>query len=259
MKKMILIGEGAILTLYLCFFGGCCGKTNSACNAKPKEAITSDTQKQQTTDKPTVKQTQPDSKKQEQEDANLKFTEWEPLFDGRTLYGWEEINYAGKGEVTVKDGQIILSMGYMTGIKWTNDPPTMNYEVEYEAKRVDGADFFASLTFLVNTNPCTLIVGGWGGGTVGISSLNDMDASENETSKFMNFENGKWYKFRVRVTKKKIQVWVDEEKLIDVVHTDKKISLRPGDIELSQPFGFSTWSTTGALRNIKIRYLKNNE
>jgi PBP1b-binding outer membrane lipoprotein LpoB len=80
MKKMILIGEGAILTLYLCFFGGCCGKTNSACNAKPKEAITSDTQKQQTTDKPTVKQTQPDSKKQEQEDANLKFTEWEPLF-----------------------------------------------------------------------------------------------------------------------------------------------------------------------------------
>ena len=257
MKTIRLIGECVALALSICFLGGCCGKTSSDSTAKPKAAITADTQKQ--TEKQTIKQTQPETKKQQQEDANLKFTEWEPLFDGRTLYGWQEINYAGKGEVSVKDGQIILQMGYMTGIKWTNEPPTMNYEVEYEAMRVEGTDFFASLTFLVNTNPCTFIVGGWGGGTVGISSLNDMDASENETSKFMNFENGKWYKFRVRVTKKKIEAWINEEKIIDVVHTDKKISLRPGDIELSQPFGFSTWSTTGALRNIRIRYLKNNE
>lgn len=181
---------------------------------------------------------------------------WEYMFDGRTLEGWQEIDYPGKGEVKVKDGQIILSMGIMTGIKWTNEPPRMNYEVEYEAMRVDGSDFFGSLTFLVDKSPCTFILGGWGGGTVGISSLDDMDASENETTKYINFENGKWYKIRIRITPKKIEAWINNDKVIDVVHTGKKISLRPGDIELSQPFGFSTWSTTGALRNIRIRTIK---
>lgn len=202
----------------------------------------------------------PQSKPSEQKAAtNTDEGAWEPMFDGHTLYGWKEIDYPGKGEVTVKDGQIILGMGYMTGIKWTNEPPRMNYEVEYEAMRVDSTDFFGSLTFLVNTNPCTFILGGWGGGTVGISSLDDMDASENETSKFMNFENGKWYKVRVRVTEEKIQVWINNAKIIDVVHKGRKVSLRPGDIELSAPFGFSTWSTTGALRNIRIRKVSGPE
>ncbi|MGC8743435.1 MAG: 3-keto-disaccharide hydrolase [Verrucomicrobiia bacterium] len=227
---------------------GCAGKSGKTCCQKPNEPLSGTKKETAKTESPT-----PSAAAVKQADSDA---DWEPLFDGRSLYGWQIIDYAGKGEVTVKDGQIILGMGYMTGIKWTNDPPKMNYEVEYEAMRVEGSDFFASLTFLVNTNPCTFILGGWGGGTVGISSLNDMDASENETSKFMNFENGKWYKIRIRVTEKKIEAWINGEKLIDVVHSDKKVSLRPGDIELSAPFGFSTWSTTGALRNIRIRYLK---
>lgn len=252
-----------ILITSLLFYSGCCSmKTGSTWCSRPMEAVSG---KNESKEKPdSIKavdaqnQPKPQQKKEEKQPSNTKETasEWEPLFDGRTLYGWQVIDYAGKGEVKIKDGQIILGMGYMTGIKWTNDPPKMNYEVEYEAMRVEGSDFFGSLTFLVNTNPCTFILGGWGGGTVGISSLNDMDASENETSKFMNFENGKWYKVRIRVTEKKIEAWINDEKFVDVVHTDKKVSLRPGDIELSAPFGFSTWSTTGALRNIRIRYLK---
>jgi len=101
-----------------------------------------------------------------------------------------------------------------------------------------------------------VIVGGWGGSLVGISSLDGMDASENETSKFMNFENGRWYRIRLRVTDKKLQVWIDKEKLVDVDTVGKRISLRAGDIEMSKPMGLSAWETAAALREIKYRHLK---
>ena len=242
------------------FTGCCCCKKQAT--KEPAQTVKPEAKNQQTSEQKPQQSAQPTTQVKQEGMTQTKKEDdggWEPMFDGQTLYGWEVINYPGKGEVTVKDGQIILGMGYMTGIRWTNEPPRMNYEVEYEAMRVDSTDFFGSLTFLVNTNPCTFILGGWGGGTVGISSLDDMDASENETSKFMNFENGKWYKVRVRVTESKIQVWINNEKIIDVVHKGRKVSLRPGDIELSAPFGFSTWSTTGALRNIRIRKVSGPE
>ena len=95
--------------------------------------------------------------------------------------------------------------------------------------------------------------GGWGGSLVGISSLEGMDASENETTKFVNFESGRWYRIRLRVTEKRIEGWIDKEKLVDVQTTDRKISVRPGDIELSQPFGLAAWQTAAAFREIKFR------
>ena len=88
---------------------------------------------------------------------------------------------------------------------------------------------------------------------VGISSLDGMDASENETTKFKNFESGHWYRIRMRVTEKKIQAWIDKEKLIDVSIADRRISVRPGDIELSEPFGLAAWQATAALREIMFR------
>ena len=41
--------------------------------------------------------------------------------------------------------------------------------------------------------------------------------------------------------------------MIDTEITDHKISLRPGDIEMSKPMGISAWQTTSALREIKLR------
>src|SRR6267142_6155818 len=49
------------------------------------------------------------------------------LFDGKSLTGWKITDFAGHGEVRVKDGQIILETGIMTGITWTNDLPRTNY------------------------------------------------------------------------------------------------------------------------------------
>jgi len=186
--------------------------------------------------------------------APFEGTGWQAMFDGEDLSGWRETPFAGHGEVHCQAGVIVLSMGDpFTGINWTNDFPRMNYEVALDAMRLTGSDFFCGLTVPVGTNCCSLIVGGWGGSLVGISSLDGMDASENETTKFIGFESGRWYRIRLRVTEKKIEAWIDKDKMADVVIADHSISVRPGDIELSQPFGLASWQTSAALREIKYR------
>ena len=70
--------------------------------------------------------------------------------------------------------------------------PRINYEVKLEARREEGSDFFCRLTFPVNDSFCALILGGWGGTVVGLSTIDGLDASEKETSRLMNFDLNKW-------------------------------------------------------------------
>ena len=180
--------------------------------------------------------------------------EWQNLFDGKTLEGWKVTDFAGHGEVDVENGRLLLHSGVMlTGVSWTNMLPKIDYEVSLEAMKVDGGDFFCGLTFPVQDSFCTFIVGGWGGGVVGLSSIDGMDASENETTKYMKFDAGRWHRLRLRVGREQIEAWIDDEKIVDQPIAGRKISLRPGDIDMSKPFGLATWQTTGALRDIKIR------
>jgi len=179
---------------------------------------------------------------------------WQRLFDGHTLTGWKLPGFAGSGEVECRQGLLLCHMGDLfTGINWTNPVPTMNYEVTLDAMRVIGTDFFCGLTFPVRNSHCSLIVGGWGGSLVGISSIDDQDASENETTQFIGFENGRWYRIRLRVSETKIEAWIEQKKVVDVVTTGRKLSLRSGEIERSVPFGLATWVSTGAFREIKLR------
>jgi len=181
---------------------------------------------------------------------------WTDLFDGQTLKGWRPTDFAGHGDVECRSGLLVLNMGDpFTGVNWTNDFPKMNYEVALDAVRLSGSDFFCGLTVPVADSFCSLIVGGWGGSLLGISSLDGMDASENETTKYVNFENGRWYRIRLRITEGRIEGWLDKDKLIDVVTTDRRISLRPGEIEMSKPFGLASWETAAALRQIKMRHV----
>lgn len=181
---------------------------------------------------------------------------WQSLFDGRTLAGWAVTDFAGRGEVKVENGNIVLETGIMTGVNWTNTPalPRINYEVALDAMRVEGSDFFCALTFPVGEDPCSLIVGGWGGGVVGLSSLDGMDAANNDTTKYLNFENGRWVAIRVRVTGTNISAWIDGDRVVDADTKDRRISIRP-EVEASRPLGIASWSTTAALRNIRLRRL----
>ncbi len=184
---------------------------------------------------------------------------WQSLFDG-TLNGWTETKFAGKGEVQCESGLLVLNMGDpFTGVNYTNEFPKMGYEIALDAMRLSGSDFFCGLTVPVGDSWCSLIVGGWGGALVGISSLDGMDASENETTKYVTFEQGRWYRLRLRVTEGRIEGWIDNEKLINVLTKDRKISLRPGEIEMSKPMGIASWQTTGVMREIKVRRVNEPE
>jgi hypothetical protein len=174
------------------------------------------------------------------------------LFDGGTLGQWAITDFGGQGKVYVKDGSIFMEMGNdMTGINWTGPVVRMNYEITLEAKRVAGSDIFCGLTFPVGENPCSLILGGWGGEICGLSNLDYYDAANNETTRIIQFEQGRWYGVRLRVTPNKIEAWLDDEKLVDVVTTGRKIDIRP-EMDLSKPLGIATWQTAGAVRNIRL-------
>jgi len=177
------------------------------------------------------------------------------LFDGETLGLWKVTDFGGQGDVHVEDEAIYLEMGsYTTGITWSGPVVRMNYEISLEAMRVDGTDFFCALTFPVNENPCTLVLGGWGGTLCGLSNIGFYDASENETTTFYSFKNKVWYHVRLRVLPDQILAWLDGEELVNVETTGKKIDIRP-EMDLCQPLGIATWVTTGAVRNIYLTKL----
>lgn len=177
------------------------------------------------------------------------------LFDGTSLGSWKATEFSGQGDVAIKDGAIYLGMGnYATGITWAGPLVRMDYEITLDAMRDAGSDFFCGLTFPVGQDPCTLILGGWGGSLCGLSNLDYMDASENETTTFVTFELGKWYHVRLRVLPNRIQAWLDGEPLIDVDTTDRRITIR-SEMDLCEPLGIATWITTGAVRNIHLTKL----
>jgi hypothetical protein len=181
---------------------------------------------------------------------------WQPLFDGKTLTNWQSTRFFGEGIVTVEDGQIILEAGNaLTGITWTGpELPKTNYEIALQAMRVDGRDFFAGVTFPVADSFCSLILGGWGGSVVGLSSINGMDASENETSQSIDFESRRWYSVRIRVTPAKIEAWLDERQIINQDLKGNKIDTRV-EVEPSRPLGIASWRTKSALRDLRLRRL----
>lgn len=177
------------------------------------------------------------------------------LFNGKDLSGWRISDFGTQGSVTVQNGNLLLGMGEgATGVSWAGDFPKMNWEITLQAKRISGNDFFCGITFPVNDDHLTLVIGGWGGFIVGLSCLEGLDASENETGILQQFENNHWYSIRLRVADNSVQSWIDDNKVIDISIKGRELSLRP-EVLLSRPFGITSWYTEAALRNIVLKRL----
>lgn len=180
------------------------------------------------------------------------------MFNGKGLTGWKVLDdgfFDAAGKVSADDGKLILAAGSdMTGVRWTGEMPKDNYEVRLEAMRVDGGNFFCGMTFPVAGGYATLICGGWGGQVVGLSNIDGYAASENMTTANIEFEPKRWYGIDLMVSEGHVTVWIDNEKVIDLATKGHKF-----DVWLQQedtrPFGFTTYATTGALRNITLRRL----
>ncbi len=193
-----------------------------------------------------------EDKKAESKDGEIS------LFDGKTLGKWEPIRFGGEGTVEVdENGLLSIEEGaILSGIKWTGEvPASTNYEIELEGMKILGDDFMLCLTMPVDDSHCSFVCGGWGGGVVGISSIDGLDASENETATFAYFEPKKWYKFKVRVEPNRIQCWIDGERVVDLDYEGADIEMRPGDIELCMPLGIATFQTAAKYRNMVWRNL----
>ena len=178
------------------------------------------------------------------------------LFDGKTLGAWKSVEFGGEGAVKVENGCIHVAEGAsLSGVHWTGEaPPRTNYEFSVEAMKLDGSDFFCGIVFPVGKESCSFVAGGWGGGVTGLSSVDHMNASENETASDQNYVKNKWYTFRLRVTPAKIEVWWDAKQVINLELVNRQISVHPA-VDAAAPLGLTTYETTSLFRNLRIRKL----
>ena len=183
---------------------------------------------------------------------------WIPLFDGETLDGWEIVRYGDEGEPHVENGILILPKavrGTMTGVRWVGDSlPAINYAIYYEARRVEGFDIFAALTFPYGDTYGSLIFSGWGGIVNGLSSINGDDASENETTQHFSFRNNQWYPVRLRVTTDSIRAYIGKDEIVRLATAGKIIHLRDDILDT----GLTLWTylSTGEIRNMRIKKIR---
>ena len=178
------------------------------------------------------------------------------LLSPNDLNGWEVVkdyDFKNHGTIAVEEGVLKLGKGGpASGVRVKGEFPKMNYEVEFEARRVDGSDFFCGLTFPIHESHCTLIIGGWGGGVVGLSNIDTMAAVENETTRYLEVEDKRWYKVALTVSEHQIQIWIDNLEYANVKTKEHKFDIW-WEQEPARPFGLVSWNTGAEFRNIRIK------
>jgi hypothetical protein len=188
--------------------------------------------------------------------SSPKKDEGQSLFDGKSLGAWKSVDFGGEGAVAIENGCIKVAEGAtLSGIKWTGEAtPRTNYEFSLEAMKVDGTDFFCGIVFPVGKDTCSFVAGGWGGGVTGLSSVDNMNASENETASDLNYVKNRWYTIRLRVTPAKIEVWLDTKQVVNLELTNRQISVHPA-VESAMPLGLTNYQTSSLFRNIRLKKL----
>lgn len=188
--------------------------------------------------------------------ANTKSKgDWIALLPEEGLEGWEITDFGSEGEVK-RDGKlVVLEKGNpLTGINFKGKFPKDGFEIEFSANRLEGNDFMCGLTFPVADEFCSFIGGGWGGGVVGLSSVDGYDAAENATSLYRAFDNNQWYKFRLRVDAKHITGWIDDKEVLQQEREGHRFSTRI-EVYASRPLGLCAFSSKVALRDLRWRKL----
>lgn len=228
-----VIGTGGIIAAGLFIIGlGGCGKKNADRDTQPPEP-------------PTAADTTRD-------DTQWVTMETKEPGKWAAIVGAADIEWDGENRV------LKIGIGHdLNGVRWNGELPAAPYELELEARRMTGNDFFCGLTIPVRSeSECvTLIVGGWGGNIVGISSINGLDASDNSTGSSREFEDKRWYRIRLEVAEEHLQAWIDDEQVVDAHTEEQRLSLREGAIEGCAPFGLATWLTSAEVRGVKWRKL----
>lgn len=167
-------------------------------------------------------------------------------------------------EEAAKAGVLILGKGeMMTLVRYEGKRPLLltDYEISWQGMRVEGRDFFASMTFPFGSEKtcATFVTGGWGGWTTGITALGHQYANENDTTGSTEFVTGRWYDFTLQVTKECLRGLIDGKEQFKVAVQGRAVSMHSSEITKCMPLGFASYDTKGAIRNVRIRPLKPGE
>ncbi len=185
------------------------------------------------------------------------------LLSPALLPHWQSAAMPDSGRVEITPASLTLHPGQpMTGVRFAGDwdqlaLPWIDYALHFEARRLAGSDFFATCTFPVGApDRCvSFVLGGWGGGLIGISNIDYLNASENSTRGELRFEDGRWYRLRIEVRVHDLRVWLDGRPIVNTSIKGRHLSLRTGDIALCAPLGFATWYTHGEVRAVSMERL----
>jgi alpha-N-arabinofuranosidase len=151
------------------------------------------------------------------------------------------------GQWTIRDHEIAQE-GMGTNVRLTfGDASWQNYEYTLEAKKTGGQEGFLILFRVKNEREfywCNL--GGWGNER---HSLELGSAGGNRWGPVGpqpagRIESGRWYAVKVRCEGPHIQVWLDNDRIID--YTADPRAHRDGKV------GIGTWATQAVFRNLKV-------
>ncbi|NQT89531.1 hypothetical protein HQ560_22370 [bacterium] len=186
---------------------------------------------------------------------------WQDLFGVSNTKKWALV--ATIGDVApgrrsgVKVGIAVLQAGKgRCGIRWTDEFPKTNYEVTFLANRDEGKRF-GDFVFPVGDGACSWVIGGWGDGThTGIEKIDGRSYKDkkNPTRGRANYERGRWYRFRLRVTDAMIETWVDGREVIRLSRAGHTFSENDVAGKLS-PFGFGAYNSTLGIKSLRARVL----
>ena len=152
-------------------------------------------------------------------------------------------------------GRIVIPQGpKRAAIAWTGDFPTVDYELGLEMRRQEGEEL-CEILFPVGSVQCAWSIGGWQGRWAGLSVVERTGADRNDTTRATRIRTGQWHRARVRVTKAKIEAWLDDEKYVDLERAGRRLT-HPFWLPVPEPLALATWRTTLGLRNIRLRLLE---
>lgn len=184
--------------------------------------------------------------------ANQTEDSRELFWEGDRLEDWTVTEFGSQREIKQLEDGFEIQAGYpLAGVHCAREWPLNDYEVEWEFRRLEGNDFPCCLTFPVNDSHCSVVIGGWGGTLVGLSCIGGKDAAHNDTAKHLVFENGTWYRARLRVQGDQICCWIDDREVIVRNVRDEKLTVR-NEVQLSRPLGICSFETTAQIRRFRV-------
>ncbi len=169
--------------------------------------------------------------------------------------GWSPVPYGSGGSLEATPDGLALGPGYpLSGVAF-EAVPQVPYELVAVARRDQGDDFFAGLTFPVEGGHLTLVLGGWGGATCGLSCLDGLDAASNETTRHLWHPPGQWVEVRLRVERDHLHIDLDGERAWNLSLEGRACALRT-EVLASAPFSWSTFATGATLSRLAWRPLE---